>query len=115
MRITRCATWPPFVQEFFPDCRVTYAEGGGPDPRSYRVDFSKIGRLLPAFQPAWNARRGVQELRAAFQQTGLTREDFTGPKYVRLARLKSLLQAGRLDENLRWKQAEPIRKLYNSS
>jgi len=92
------------VQEFFPDCQVTYAEHGGPDPRSYRVDFSKIARRLPAFQPAWNARLGVEQLRSAYSKVILTREDFTGPKYVRLARLKELLQAGRLDEKLRWKQ-----------
>ena len=90
------------VQEVFPACRVTYAEGGGPDPRSYRVDFGKIARSLPGFQPAWGARSGAAELRAAYQEVGLTREDFSGPKYVRLARLKELLQAGRLDTNLRW-------------
>lgn len=92
------------VQEFFPDCQVTYAEHGAPDPRSYRVDFSKIAHSLPAFKPAWNARLGVEELRSMYQKTSLTQEDFTGPKYVRLARLKSLLQTGQLDGNLRWKE-----------
>ena len=91
------------VQEDFPDCKVTYDEHGGPDPRSYRVDFSKIMRSLPEFKPVWNAHRGVKELHAAYKEVGLTREDFTGPKYVRLAKLKSLLQDGQLDSYLRWK------------
>jgi nucleoside-diphosphate-sugar epimerase len=90
------------VQEAFLDCAVTYAEGGAPDPRSYRVDFGKIARCLPGFVPAWDARRGARELRAAYREVGLTKEDFAGPKYVRLARLKSLLETGKLDENLRW-------------
>lgn len=90
------------VHDVFEDCVVTYAEGGGPDPRSYRVDFGKIARCLPEFRPTWDARQGAEELRAAFERTGLTREDFTGPRYVRLARLKALLQAGRLDADLRW-------------
>ncbi len=94
------------VREGFAGCRVTYDENGGPDPRSYRVDFSKITRSLPEYKPAWNVRRGVAELREAYEETGLTREDFTGPKYVRLARLKALLQEGRLDSNLRWKNGE---------
>jgi nucleoside-diphosphate-sugar epimerase len=92
------------VQEIFPDCKVSYAAGGSPDPRSYRVDFSKIQRCIPAFKPAWNARRGVAELYSAFQGIALTQADFSGPKYLRLARIKSLLQDGWLDSNLRWKE-----------
>jgi nucleoside-diphosphate-sugar epimerase len=90
------------VRDAFEGCELTYANGGRPDPRSYRVDFNKIARCMPEFQPAWDARRGAEELRAAFERTGLTREDFTGPKHVRLARLKALLQAGQLDADLRW-------------
>ncbi len=90
------------VQEAFPGCNVTYAEDGGPDPRSYRVDFHKIQRHLPSLRPAWNARRGAEELRSAFEKVVLTREDFTGPKYVRLARLKGLLREGQLGPDLRW-------------
>ena len=92
------------VQEFFPGSKVTYADHGAPDPRSYRVDFSKIAHSLPTFKPVWNARLGVEELRLEYQKTGLTQDDFTGPKYVRLAHLKSLLQTGLLDDNLRWKE-----------
>ena len=92
------------VQQAFPGCKVSYAAGGSPDPRSYRVDFSKIQLKLPAFKPAWNARGGAEELRLAFKAVALTQADFTGPKYVRLARIKSLLQDGRLDDQLRWKK-----------
>jgi len=91
------------VRGAFPGCEVTIAKDGSPDPRSYRVDFCKIRRHLPGFQPAWNARRGVQELRSAFEAAGLTQEQFTGPTYVRLARLKQLLAEGRLDSNLYWR------------
>ena len=30
---------------------VTYAEGGGPDPRCYRVTCDKLPRLLPEYRP----------------------------------------------------------------
>lgn len=92
------------VQEAFPDCKVTIAKDGSPDPRSYRVDFSKIRRHVPAFRPAWNVRRGAEELRSAFEAFGLTHDDFTGPRYVRLARLKELLGEGRLDGRLYWRE-----------
>ncbi len=91
------------VKQGFPDSKVIYNEHSNPDPRSYRVDFSKIKRYLPEYRPAWSARRGVEELRSAYEETGLRRDDFTGPKYVRLARLKQLLQEGQLDDKLYWK------------
>ena len=91
------------VQEGFAGCKVTYNEHGSPDPRSYRVDFSKIARTLPEFNPTWNVRLGVDKLSDAYQQTGLTYKEFTGAKYVRLARLNALIREGRLDSNLYWK------------
>lgn len=92
------------VQEIIPGSTVHFAGRGGRDPRSYRVDFSKVATALPTFRPRWNARWGVQELCAAFRRTGLAVEDFTGPKYTRLARLKQLIQDGHLDGSLRWKE-----------
>jgi hypothetical protein len=32
----------------------------------------------------------------------LTMDEFTGPRYTRLARLKELIEAGQLDDTLRW-------------
>ena len=91
------------VREGFLGCRVIYDEHGGPDPRSYRVDFSKINKCIPEFKPSWNAQMGVEELRNAYQEINLSYEDFSGPKYVRIAKLKSLIQEGRLERDLRWK------------
>ena len=90
------------VQESFTGCKVTYAEGGGPDPRSYRVDFSKLHQNFPEYQPTWNAELGGQELRDAYQRIGFTQEDMSGPRYVRLVQLKALIEGGQLDNNLCW-------------
>ncbi len=83
-------------------CKVEYAEGGGPDPRSYRVDFSKLGRVLPEFRPQWNASFGAKDLYAALQDAEVTLADFQGRKYIRLTQIKHLLDSGRLDGSLRW-------------
>lgn len=91
-----------FVQEALPGSRVSYAEGGSPDPRSYRVDFARLNRLLPDYQPLWDAQSGARQLAQAYQQSGLNQDDFNGPRYVRLAQLRTLLEGGRLDESLRW-------------
>ncbi len=50
------------VQETVPNCRIEYAADAGPDKRCYRVDCSKIAKVLPDFQPQWDARKGAAEL-----------------------------------------------------
>ena len=81
---------------------VTFAAGAGPDTRNYQVDFTKIGRLLPAFRPAWTTRQGIEEIWADAQERGLTTEDFEGPRFVRLQRIQQLAARGELDlESLR--------------
>lgn len=83
-------------------CTVEYAEGAGPDPRSYRVDFSKLARTFPEFRPHWNASSGARELYAALQAARVTFADFQGRQFIRLAQIKHLLGCGELDQALRW-------------
>jgi nucleoside-diphosphate-sugar epimerase len=91
------------VRQVVPGSRIDYAEDGGPDPRSYRVDFAKIHRLLPEFKPQWNARRGAESLYAAYRTIGLVLEDCEGPRFKRIDHLRHLLATGRLDATLRWR------------
>ncbi len=93
------------VREVVPGSRIEYAEDGGPDPRCYRVDFGRIHRVLPEFKPQWNARRGAEELYAAYRTAGLVIEDCEGPRFKRIDHLKQLLATGRVDATLRWKAA----------
>jgi nucleoside-diphosphate-sugar epimerase len=91
-----------------PGCRIDFAPDAGPDKRSYRVSFDKIGRILPDFQPQWDVRRGAEQLYAAYRTSGLTLEEFEGPRYQRIGHIKMLMAAGILDHNLRHTgQAEP--------
>lgn len=90
------------VAETVPGCEVSFAPDAGPDKRNYRVNSDKILRVLPEFQPQWDARRGAQELYDSYRQVGLKVEDFEGPRYKRIAHIKRLLQEGQLDETLRW-------------
>ncbi len=90
------------------DAPVTYAAGAGPDKRDYRVDFTRIGRLLPAFEPQWTVTAGIDELVRDMRAFGLSGEDFEGPRYVRLERIRELLAAGQLDAELRMAATEPV-------
>jgi len=90
------------VKETVPKCRVEYAPDSGPDKRCYRVDCGKIAATLPHFRPVWNARKGANQLYAAYMGIGLKLDDFEGPRYKRVAHIKHLLTSGALDETLRW-------------
>ncbi|MCE7985807.1 MAG: NAD-dependent epimerase/dehydratase family protein [Caldilinea sp. CFX5] len=90
------------VSETVPGSRVEYAPDAEPDKRTYRVDFSKIRRILPDFKPQWHARRGAQELYEVYQKYGVKQEEFEGPQYKRIEHVKQLLRSGQLDSTLRW-------------
>ncbi len=83
-------------------CRVTLADGASPDARSYRVSFAKIAERLPGWRPAWTVRDGVREVRDALAGRGLSPAVFEGPRYSRVARLRSLIESGQLGADLRW-------------
>ena len=90
------------VEQTVPGATVTLADGAGPDTRTYRVSFEKVRRRLPAFAPQWTVRRGIEELLAAYRERGLTIEDFLSSRFQRIMRIRELLDAGRLGEDLRW-------------
>lgn len=91
------------VEEVVPEARAAFAEGGGPDKRSYQVDCSKLTRVLPDFEPRWSVRRGIEELHEAYVRNGMSYEEFTGTRYLRINRVRELQEAGRLDDELRWR------------
>jgi nucleoside-diphosphate-sugar epimerase len=96
------------VEQVVPGSKVRYAEGGGPDPRCYRVDCGKLMRTLPEYQPQWTVRKGMEQLRDAFERNGLTREELLGDRYFRIMRLRALQSAGSIDDSLRWISAPDL-------
>ena len=99
------------VKETVPGCKIEYAADAGPDKRCYRVDFSRISRALPGFQPQWDARKGARELYEAYQKVDLRHEDFEGARYKRIDHLQGLLASRRLDSTLRWQPADVASEL----
>lgn len=89
------------VARVVPGCRIEYATGAGPDKRSYRVNFDKIAKSLPHFQPRWDVDRGARQLYESFVASGLTSADFQGSRYQRTRQIKELMAKGILDDDLR--------------
>jgi nucleoside-diphosphate-sugar epimerase len=82
---------------------ASFAESSGPDTRSYRVDCSKLAETLPAAVPQWTVKRGAEELARTYAEWGMTFEDFTGPRGLRIKRVRELQEAGVLDAEMRWR------------
>jgi nucleoside-diphosphate-sugar epimerase len=92
------------VADGIPGCVVEFAGEVSSDARNYRVDCDRIGREL-GFQTRWTARDGIRELADAFRRENLTLGQFQGPRFQRIAQIRSLLSERRLDDMLRWRPA----------
>ncbi len=91
------------VAEVVPGSKVTYAGDASPDARNYRVNCEKIRARLPAFQPKWTVRRGVEQVYEALCHHGTSAEEFLSSQFIRLKRIRELQTTGALDEMLRWR------------
>ncbi|HEV8000675.1 MAG TPA: NAD(P)-dependent oxidoreductase [Planctomycetaceae bacterium] len=96
------------VRQAVPQSVVTYAEGGGPDLRCYRVDCEKFARAFPQFRPRWTVARGIEEVYAAYREQKLTADDLSGTRYFRINRIQQLQREGQLDRFLRFRARGPV-------
>ncbi len=86
------------VADAVPGSRLVITGETGPDPRSYRVDFTRARTEL-GFTAQWTVPAGADELCREYIARGLTAQDFTR-RYTRLARLQDLKATGALDDSL---------------
>jgi nucleoside-diphosphate-sugar epimerase len=96
------------VRDAVPGSEVSLAAGAGPDLRNYRVDFSKLNGTFPGLSLRWTVRDGIDELASAYAKYGLTYDDFRSSRFVRLRRIRELLDAGLVDEMLRRQTPGPF-------
>ncbi|MGW0036451.1 NAD-dependent epimerase/dehydratase family protein [Gordonia sp. NPDC003376] len=87
------------VAQTVPGSALVITGESGPDPRSYRVDFSRARDELD-YTAVWTIPAGAEELYKAYTAYGLTADAFTH-RFTRLARLEELRGAGRLDATMR--------------
>ena len=102
------------VKKCVPGCEVEYTNEHGSDSRSYNVNFDKIHRILPDFNPLWDLEKGVDEIYRAYVEHGLTFNEFRGNRYIRLKRLQYLKSIGKLDEQLFWTKKSMVHNRYST-
>ncbi len=91
------------VRHTVPNCTVTCAGESDADVRSYRVDFSKIERVLPAYRPQWTIEKGARQIHDSLVAAGLTADDFLGRRFNRLKQFQHLIGSSALRADLRWR------------
>jgi nucleoside-diphosphate-sugar epimerase len=77
------------VQELVPDADIEFTGEVGNDPRSYRVNFDLLSRLVPDFRLQYSLRSGMEELHAKLTEHGFSRADWESDQFVRLRRLRA--------------------------
>lgn len=88
------------VKVAVPEAELVVTGETGGDPRSYRVDFTKIDKFLPDWRCAWTVADGAAELVREYTARGLTQEGFDR-RFTRLAVLNDRQADGTLDGTLR--------------
>ncbi|MFI0423382.1 NAD-dependent epimerase/dehydratase family protein [Spongiactinospora sp. 9N601] len=83
-----------------PGAKLVITGEAGPDPRSYRVDFSALRAAVPGFEATWTVAAGATELLDAYTRYGLREADFQ-PRFTRLVRLAQRREDGTIDAELR--------------
>ncbi len=89
------------VCDAVPGSEVVSVPHAGGDTRDYRVSFDKLTTAFPNFTPRWSAPAGARQVRDGIVQAGVTLEEFQGPRFTRLARLRQLIDSGGVDATLR--------------
>ncbi len=87
------------VVEAVPGAELEITGEAGPDPRSYRVDFSRARTELN-FEAAWSIPDGAAQLATQYRARGLTQDAFDNT-FTRLAVLNRRQAEGTLDASMR--------------
>lgn len=90
------------VARTVPGAELEVVARPGADQRTYRADFGKFADAFPEFRFRWTPEAGAREVYEAFTAIGVSQSTFVDKRFTRLAWLRHLLDAGRLDGALRW-------------
>ena len=97
-RTTASATSPRSSPKWCPTAGSSLRRDAGPDTRSYRVELRQARAGASRREAAMGCARGRRAaLRRLSGASGLTRPEFEGPRYQRIAHIRQLIADGILD------------------
>jgi len=90
------------VAREIPGVDVSVNKDGQPDKRSYRVSFDLFKRLAPDFQPKFDLKDSITELKKGLEKMKFLDADFRNSRHMRLKVLTELQEKGLLNDKLQW-------------
>lgn len=90
------------INSVVPDSQVRITGEHGSDSRSYRVDFSKIQRMLPEFRPAWRLQDGIHQILNSYHEHGMDNQRMLARYFIRIQQLKYLMENQQINSDLYW-------------
>ena len=90
------------IKAVLPDCEIIITGEQGPDSRTYKVNFDKIERMLPGFDPQWNLKKGIEQIVEYYKKYGMSDDKFKERFFIRLKQITYLIDKGLVDSNLYW-------------
>lgn len=79
------------VKRIVPKAAIVVTGESGHDPRDYRVNFDRLGALLPEFTLRYTLERGLEELYQKMVEHDFNESDFRGDRFVRVRTLHNRL------------------------
>lgn len=90
------------ISELMPDVEISINKDAQPDKRSYKVSFDLFKKLAPDYQPEYDLKRTILELKEGLESIGFNDRDFRNSNFIRLKVLKDLMLRKILTNNLEW-------------
>lgn len=98
----------PILRATLPEIRVEFDPSAAHDPRSYRVDCSRLAALWQPAQAPRSIEHGVRELAAALSDHAPPEGSVESLRRQRADHLLRLRAQGRVDAEWRWRSAEAM-------
>lgn len=92
------------VADAIPGTTIRINPDAQPDKRSYRVNFDLFRSLAPNHQPLATLQSTILDLKAGLEKGGAGTPSFDPSSFIRLKRLTSLREQGRVEPGLRWQE-----------
>ncbi len=90
------------VNDQVKDCEVKFVNKENKDNRSYEVDFSKFENVAYNFNPVTSIEETINNLHKAIKQINFVNNKFRESNFIRLFKIKQLINNNNLDKNFYW-------------
>lgn len=98
-------TLAEIIHKNLPKSKIIIKKEKGVDPRSYRVNFDKLHKLIPGLKREWPAEKSIDDMIKNFEKYHYNLRTYSTGKFARNVELGKLLKKQLLTDKLFWKNS----------